>query len=307
VFGVWYEIDDAISACSNTKHQIQNTLANLNLGIALPYFTTPDKCRLFYATLNIKPSRPPVVFLNGTSQTTVYWEPHANVFSEHFGVLRYDARAQGKSDIGTREVSAEMHTADLQNLLDYLNVPKAHLVGISHGAYIALRLAATAPNLVDRLVLCSIGKDSGAQVKLIIRSWLEILQRADLETMAWATLPLVFGKHFLYHNRDILDKIVAAIAARNNKDALIAHFNAIARYPSPKSFLKIIKCPTLVISGSDDPIVNRRDARQLAKDCRGRHEIFPKTGHSIPAEAPDLFHQVILDFLNQQSPSASTV
>jgi 3-oxoadipate enol-lactonase len=300
VFGVWYEIDDAISACSNTKHQIQNTLANLNLGIALPYFTTPDNCRLYYASLGIDPSRPPVVFLNGTSQTTVYWEPHANAFSKHFGVLRYDARAQGRSDIGTRAVSAEIHTADLQNLLDHLNIQKIHLIGISHGAYIALRLAATAPNLVDRLVLCSIGKDSGAQVKLIARSWLEILQRADLETMAWAALPLVFGKSFLDQNQNILDKIVAAIAARNDKDALIAHFNAIANYPSPQSFLKTIKSPTLVISGSDDPIVFPQDARQMAKECHGRHEIFPETGHSIPAEAPALFQQMILDFLNQR-------
>ncbi len=271
----------------------------------MPYFTTPDNCRLYYANVNIEPARPPVVFLNGTSQTTVYWEPHANAFSAHFGVLRYDARAQGKSDIGTREVSAEIHTADLQNLLDHLNVQKARLIGISHGAYTALRLAATAPDVVDRLVLCSIGKDSGAQVKLIVRSWMEILQRADIETMAWASLPLVFGKRFLNRNRNILDKIVAAIAARNDKEALMAHFNAIAGYPATESFLKKIKCPTLVISGSDDPIVNRQDARRLAKDCHGRHQIFPETGHSIPAEAPALFQQVILDFLTQPSPSAS--
>ena len=263
----------------------------------MPYFTTPDNCRLYYATHHIEPSRPPVVFLNGTSQTTVYWEPHANVLSGHFGVLRYDARAQGKSDIGTCEVSAEIHTADLKKLLDHLNVQKAHLIGISHGAYIALRLAATTPNLVDRLVLCSMGKDSGAKVKLIIRSWLEILQRADLKTMAWATLPLVFGKRFLNHNHNILDKIVTAIAARNDKNALITHFNAIANYEPIESFLKTIKCPTLVISGSDDPIVTPQDARQLAMECHGRHHLFQETGHSIPAEAPELFQQAILDFL----------
>jgi 3-oxoadipate enol-lactonase len=270
---------------------------NLNRGIALPYFTTPDNCRLFYATHNIETSRPPIVFLNGTSQTTVYWEPHANALSEYFGVLRYDARAQGKSDIGSCEISAEIHTTDLRNLLDHLNIRKSHLIGISHGAYIALRLAATAPDRVDRLVLCSVGKDSGARVKLIVRSWLEILRRADLKTMAWATLPLVFGKRFLNHNRDIIDKIVAAIAARNDKEALIAHFNAIANYAPIESFLKTIKCPTLVISGSDDPIVTPQDARQLAIECHGRYELFQETGHSVPAETPALFQQVILDFL----------
>jgi 3-oxoadipate enol-lactonase len=263
----------------------------------LPYFTTPDNCKLYYATENFEADRPALVLLNGTSQTTIYWELHAAVFAKQYRVLRYDARAQGKSDIGTCEISAETHTTDLKNLLDHLNVQKAYLIGISHGAYIALRLAAATPNLVDRLVFCSMGKDSGAQVKLIIRSWLEILQRADLKTMAWATLPLVFGKRFLNHNHNILDKIVTAIAARNDKKALIAHFNAIAKYAPIESFLKTIKCPTLVISGSDDPIVTPQDARQLATECHGRHEIFQETGHSIPAEAPQLFQQVILDFL----------
>ncbi len=263
----------------------------------MPYFITPDNCKLYYTTHNFEPARPLVVFLNGTSQTTIYWEPHVNAFSEHFGVLRYDARSQGQSDIGTRGLSAESHIGDLQGLLDHLNARQAHLIGISHGAYIALRLAAVTPRRVERLVLCSIGKDSREQVKLIVRSWLEILQRSDLKTMAWAALPLVFGKRFLNQNKDILDKIVAAIEARNKKEALIAHFKAISDYPSPEIFLKTIQCPTLVISGSDDPIVSQQEARQLAEDCRGRHEIFPDTGHSIPAEAPALFQQKIIGFL----------
>jgi 3-oxoadipate enol-lactonase len=61
-----------------------------------------------------------------------------------------------------------------------------------------------------------------------------------------------------------------------------------------------IRYPTLVISGADDPIVSQPDARQLAKDCHGQYEMFAETGHSIPAEAPALFQQVVLDFLNQK-------
>lgn len=268
----------------------------------MPYYTTPDNCKLYYTIHNFEPSRPLVVFLNGSSQTTVYWEPHVNAFSAHFGVLRYDARSQGQSDIGSSKISAEIHISDLQELLDHLNVQQTHLIGISHGAYIALRLAASAPRLVNRLVLCSIGKDTHNHVKLIVRSWLEILQRTDLRTMAWATLPLAFGKRFLNDHQDILEKIAAAIEARNKKEALIAHFEAISDYPSPEIFLQTIQCPTLVVSGSDDLIVSQQEARQLAEDCRGRHEIFPDTGHSIPAEAPTLFQQVVLDFLNHGKP-----
>lgn len=264
----------------------------------MPYFTTPDNCKLYYTINNFETDHPVVIFLNGTIQTTIYWEPHATAFARHFRVLRYDARAQGKSATGKREISAEVHISDLKLLLGHMKVQKAHLIGISHGAYIALGLAATAPQIVDRLVLCSISRDPQAYVKQVIQAWLEILQRSDLQTMAWATLPLVFGKRFLNQNRNIVDKIIAAIAVRNKKTALLAHFRAMSAYAPPEVYAKSIQCPTLVLGGSDDPIVNPSDARQLAKDCRGRYESFAQIGHSIPAEAPALFQQVVLDFLN---------
>ena len=265
----------------------------------MPYFTTPDNCKLYYVTENFKTDRPVVALLNGTSQTTIYWESHAAAFAKHFRVLRYDARAQGKSDIGARPLSAEIHVSDLKNLLEHLSVQHAHLVGISHGAYIALMLAATEPEWIDRLVLCSIGMDSQAFVKHLLQAWMQILQRTDLQTLAWAVMPLVFGKRFLNQNRNIFDKIVAAIAARNDKQSLLAHFKAMCDYPSLQTWVHSIQCETLIISGSDDPIVSPADAQKLADDCHGRHEIFPETGHGIPAEIPALFQQVTLDFLNQ--------
>ena len=142
------------------------------------------------------------------------------------------------------------------------------------------------------------GRDA-EKVKHIVQIWRQILQRTDVQTLAWALMPLVFGKRFLNQNQKIVDKMVAAIAARNDKQALLAHFNAICDYPPLKTVVRSIQCETLVISGSDDPIVSPPDAQQLADDCKGRHQILPQTGHSIPAEAPALFQQIILDFLNQ--------
>ena len=109
---------------------------------------------------------------------------------------------------------------------------------------------------------------------------------------------MVFGKRFLHQNRNIVDKIVTAIATRNDKEALMAQFRAMSAYPSASTFASSIQCPTLVIAGSDDPIVSPSEARQLAAQCNGCHEIIPEAGHSVPAETPVLFQQVTLDFLN---------
>ena len=260
-------------------------------------FKTSDSTNIYYETHGFESPKPAVVFLNGTMQTTFNWRSHARIFKDSFRVVTYDARAQGKSDLGEQGLSLDLHIQDLSELLHHLKIQKAHFVGLSHGAYVSLSLAFQLPQLVDRLVLCSVGSRITDEAKVTIRSWLEILQCSGLRSLAWAVLPLVFGEVFLKQNKRIIDKMVEAIVVRNNKDALIAQLRAINKYPSPGSLAKKINCPTLVISGSQDQLVNPEEARQLADLCRAHHEEFSGIGHSVPAETPELFNKIVLKFL----------
>ncbi|MDX2438971.1 MAG: alpha/beta hydrolase [Desulfobacterales bacterium] len=262
-------------------------------------FKTSDSTNIYYETHGFESSGPAVIFLNGTMQTTFNWRPHARVFKDSFRVILYDARAQGQSDLGEQRLSLDLHLQDLSELLHHLKIKKAHFVGLSHGAYVSLSLAFQLPQVVDRLVLCSVGARITDQTKVIIRSWLEILQQSGLRSLSWAVLPIVFGEAYLKQNKRIIDKMVEAIVVRNNKDALIAQLKAINQYPSPGSLAKKINCPALIISGLRDRLVNTEDAKKLANLCRGRHEDIPGIGHSIPAEAPELFNKIVLEFLTQ--------
>ena len=262
-------------------------------------FKTRDNTNIYYETDGFESSGPAVIFLNGTMQTTFNWRPHARALKDHFRVVMYNARAQGKSGFREQRLSLDLHVQDLSELLHHLKIKKAHLVGLSHGAYVSLSLAFQLPQVVDRLVLCSVGARITDQAKVIIRSWLEILQWSGLRSLAWAVLPVVFGEIFLKQNKRIIDKMVEAIVVRNNKDALIAQLKAINKYPSPGSLAKKINCPALVISGSQDQLVNPKEARHLADLCRGLHEEISGIGHSVPAETPELFNKIVLKFLLQ--------
>ena len=148
----------------------------------MPYFTTQDGCRIYYEKHGFdglaprrcrhlglnqgktgglafekaeqKSSEPVVVFLNGTMQNTMHWKSAATVLKDRLPVLLYDARAQGRSDIGEMRLSLERHAADLAELLQHLKVSKAQLVGLSHGAKVALVCAADSHERIGRLVLC---------------------------------------------------------------------------------------------------------------------------------------------------------
>jgi pimeloyl-ACP methyl ester carboxylesterase len=264
----------------------------------MPYFRTQHDCSLYYETYGFDSSGPVVVFLNGTMLTTVYWKPLANALEDRFRVLLYDARAQGKSDLGERGLSLEGHVEDFGRLLDHVGVEKAHLVGLSHGAQIALAFAAHSPGRVDRLVLCSISAAPSSRAKLIVRSWLEILESSGLEAMVWVALPIAFGESFLQQKERGLDAVVKGIVTRNRREALTAQLEAMRAYPAVSQIARGIRAPCLVISGSDDPIVTEEGARQLAELCNGSHEHIAGVGHSIPAETPELFSKTVMRFLN---------
>ena len=91
--------------------------------------------------------------------------------------------------------------------------------------------------------------------------------------------------------------IVNAIVARNKPAALIAHLEALTRYPSPLHLPEKVTCPTLVISGSDDPLVSKESAAEIAEAVNGHHREVAGIGHTVPAEAPQAFNDLVLDFL----------
>lgn len=265
----------------------------------MPYFRTKDGCSIYYETVGFDSTQPAVVFLNGTMQTTVYWKTHAAALKDRFRVLMYDARAQGQSDLGEHKLSLERHAEDLAALLKHLELEKAHLVGLSHGAKVALAYAANFPERIDRLVLCSVGANSTRRAKLCVRSWLELLKSSGLEGMVWASLPVVFGENFLEQKEGTLDNIVKAMVRRNRTESLIAQLEAMTAYPPLSKIARNVRTPCLVISASDDPLVTEEGTRRLAMLCNGQHRHINGIGHSIPAEAPEVFSKTVVEFLDK--------
>jgi len=263
----------------------------------MSYLKSKDGCSIYYETHGFESHKPVVVFLNGTTQTTLYWYSLADSLKFRFRILVYDGRGQGVSDIGRAKMSLGLHVEDLNALLQHLSIQQANLIGLSHGAYVALAYAADRPERIGRMILCSVSAKATYRARLIVRSWLEVLRNGEFEAMVWAALPYVFGETYLLHKEKNLERIVKTIVRRNNKDALIAHLEAIRTYPSLKQIVK--EChPTLVVSGTDDPLVTLEGAQQLAEICGGQHVQIDGAGHSIPAEAPERFNDIIVDFLS---------
>jgi pimeloyl-ACP methyl ester carboxylesterase len=164
---------------------------------------------------------------------------------------------------------------------------------------VACALAAGKGHLVDKLVLCSLGAEHEKYVFAVIHAWQRALAEGGVAAMAWASLPVVFGREYLARHIHWLDKTVAAITSRNDPYHLERFLEAMRGYRPPAEFAPRIQAPCLVLSGADDPLVTPSNAKHLAMLCAGRHVVFPETGHSLPAEAPGAFQSTLLEFLKK--------
>ena len=264
----------------------------------MAYFRTQDGCSLYYETIGFELARPVVIFLNGTLQTTMYWKVIAASLKPEFRSLLYDARGQGESELGELPLSLELHMEDLSALIRHLELGPVCLVGLSHGALLAYAMACRTPKAVSRMVMCSLGVRASVRARLIVRSWLKIIESGGIETLVGAALPNVFGEDYLVRNTRILDRIAKTIVRRNRASALVAHLSALAAYPSLRSMLKQLDMPALVMCGSDDPLVSIGGAAEVAEKSGGRHLVVKGVGHSIPVEAPEMFLKTISQFLS---------
>ncbi|MGD9332927.1 MAG: alpha/beta hydrolase [Desulfobacterales bacterium] len=269
-------------------------------------FDLADGLRMHYEVFGASANRPVIVFLNGTAQTTTNWRPLALRLQERCRVILYDARCQGRSGCGSGPLTLAQHAYDLVRLLDALALEQVGLVGLSHGARIALAATERMTTRIDGLMLLSLGLTSSARTALAFAAWRELLQSGGLAALFQAMMPMVFGERFLREHQAVIAKVAEALVQRNDEDKMLRLLAAIDDYPAVKASLPAQPVTTMVMTGADDLLVSEEEGRALAEQLGGGYQLLPDVGHSIPAESPDLLIDGIERFFKlAQGTSAS--
>jgi len=85
---------------------------------------------LYYETAG---SGEPVIFIPGFATNLHLWDQQVEPVSRHFQCVRLDLRGQGKSSAPPEGYATADFTADLEGLMDHLNLSRCHLVAASMG------------------------------------------------------------------------------------------------------------------------------------------------------------------------------
>jgi pimeloyl-ACP methyl ester carboxylesterase len=95
----------------------------------------------------------PLVLLHGNGESGEYFAPQIQAFSARYRVIVPDTRGHGLSPRGDGPFTLARFADDLKDLLDDLNIEKAHILGFSDGGNIALLFALKYPQYVEKLIL----------------------------------------------------------------------------------------------------------------------------------------------------------
>lgn len=112
------------------------------------------RVRGLYINVQQEGQGPELVLIHGLAADLAFWYfRHLPQLKQNFHVTTYDLRGHGRSDMPLSGYSCKDQANDLATLMDALQIAKAHVVGHSFGALVALALAIDCPERVDRLVI----------------------------------------------------------------------------------------------------------------------------------------------------------
>ena len=256
---------------------------------------------------------PPLLFIHGLSGSWPNWLEQLPIFAADHRVLAIDLPGFGNSPMPERDIAISGYARLLDRLLGELGIDAAAVVGNSMGGFIAAELAISYPQRVERLVLVSAAGLSTYAEPRVARAIPSIrrTERILAATGAW-----VASKSDAVASRPRLreaalnvvmrhpSRIPAALAAEQirgaGKPGFLPALQAILEYDF-RDRLPEIACPTLIVWGDSDRLVNVRDADTFAELIpNSRKVIFEDTGHVAMLERPAAFNDLLRDFLAEQ-------
>jgi pimeloyl-ACP methyl ester carboxylesterase len=237
----------------------------------------------------------PIILLHGYSDSSFSYSRVMPLMSEKYRVFALDQRGHGDSDKPLNGYTFADFAADVLAFMDAKNFKKAVIVGHSMGSHIAQRVAITAPERVEKLVL--IGSATTLRNDAVFE-----LQEAVNEFKD--TVPIEFVRDFQYSTayrklpEEFMNQVVAEsmkLPAQVWREVMTGMLAA-----DSKSELGKIKSPTLIMWGEKEVYFLRDEQDALLSAIPNSIlKVYEKVGHNPHWEHPEQFVKDLEEFLNQ--------
>jgi pimeloyl-ACP methyl ester carboxylesterase len=222
---------------------------------------------------------------------------------ERYRCVTVDFRGQGRSTSARGNYGMDEQTADVIAVIRALQLAPVHLVGLSMGGFVGLRVAARRPELLRSLTLLntSARRHQMSKVPLLLAlTGIARIVGIGPRLIVSAAERELYGRRF----RDAPDRA-------GEREVWRRRWRAADRAPLARTMLAVlvradvrqdlphIVVPTLIIAGGDDASLPPYLAEEMHRLIPGsRLVVVPGVGHSTPIEDPETVTRVLQHFLD---------
>lgn len=247
---------------------------------------------------------PAIVFCHGAGSNAATWWQQLPVFTQAgYSCVTLDIRCFGRSAAPLAEFTLENFVDDVIAIADQEQIERFALAGQSLGGMVGLKLALTHPGRMAAFVACD------SSLAIDHAELIAIIGQRQISHRAVTIEQRSLGAWFLKNHPD-----KAALYAQINHFNPSAHSIPAAEWGGaitgllqpqhliPMAALQGLACPTLLLVGSEDPIVPVHVMQQVQQLVAGSElVVVPDAGHSAYFEKPAEFNAAVLDFLGRRA------
>ena len=271
----------------------------------MPSLKTDDGVALHYEETG---AGTPIVFVHEFAGDHRSWEPQVRYFARRYRCITFAARGYPPSEVPKdfERYSQERARDDVRSVLDALRIERAHIVGLSMGAFATLHFGMAYGARALSLTMAGVG--SGAHP-----AHYEAFQRdskanaQELREKGMAAFAARYGlgpARVQLQNKD--PRSFAEFLRQLSEHSAEGSANTMQGYQGRRPSLyklvediKRISVPALIIAGDEDDITIETSIMLKRAIPTAGLAMFPKTGHAMNLEEPALFNRTLDEFLHQ--------
>jgi pimeloyl-ACP methyl ester carboxylesterase len=224
----------------------------------------------------------PLLLIHGLGMSGDMFEPIVEPLLERHRLIIPDLRGCGRSRNLPPPYSVKQQAADVAALLDRLGIASTDALGYSQGGPVVEQLAFDYPVTVHRLILSNTYAYNMASVRETIEGNVVPILIRLLGVRRFVRLLISQGlKHIPKEQGAWVADLIARTWGEMDTRSLVLMWKEAMAFDS-RSRLHEIKCPTLVITSSDDTAVPIHHAKMLHDGIHGsKLVVMQGAGHAL--------------------------
>ncbi len=243
----------------------------------------------------------PLLFLNGIMMSTKSWAQFVKPLSLNNQLILVDFLDQGQSStLEGMEYNHSIQVEMIEAFIDYLNLEKIHLFGVSYGGEIAIQVGQRIPDRIEKLLLFNTCGETTYWLQEVGNAWNE----AAINGLSYylTTIPVIYSPKFFTQNREWIENRKKVLLPIFSNPQFIGQMkrltNSSLDYNAMESMSKIT-AKTLIVGCEYDFVTPYYQQEDLNKAIVNSELVFiPESGHALFYEKPTVFLSLVLGFVS---------